>query len=128
MLGERRNDASSLLRSGLRPGDGPWSVQVIPASALEEVRPEAIEDALTLVSNVAFQGDSDGRENAFVLRGFQATAVLRDGFRVETFGGVADPELYNLEALEVIKGPQAVLFGGRQSRRSDQYAGQATAE
>ena len=36
---------------------------------------------------------------------------MRDGFRVETFGGVADPELYNLEALEVIKGPQAVLFG-----------------
>ena len=111
VLGERRNDASSLLRSGLGPGDVPWSVQVIPSSALEEVRPEAIEDALALVSNVAFQGDSDGRENAFVLRGFQATTVLRDGFRVETFGGVADPELYNLQALEVIKGPQAVLFG-----------------
>ncbi len=111
VVGQRPSEASSLLRSGLEPREVPWSVQVIPQSLLEEVRPEAIEDALTLVSNVVFQGNSDGRENAFLLRGFQAATVLRDGFRVESFGGITDPEIYNLQSIEVIKGPQAVLFG-----------------
>ena len=63
VLGERRNEASSILRTGVEPMKIPWSIQVIPESILKEVRPEALEDALTLVSNVAFQGDSDGREN-----------------------------------------------------------------
>ncbi len=111
VLGQRHSDASSLLRGGLEPSEVPGSLQVLPQTLLEEVRPEAIEDALTLVSNVVFQGDSDGRENAFLLRGFQAAAVLRDGFRVESFGGVTDPEIYNLQSIEVLKGPQAVLFG-----------------
>tara|TARA_R110000751_G_scaffold2018_18_gene10632 strand:+ start:413105 stop:415246 length:2142 start_codon:yes stop_codon:yes gene_type:complete len=111
VLGDRRNDASSVLRSGLGPLDVSRAVQVFSRTLLDEVRPETIDDALTLISNVAYQGDTDGRENAFLIRGFQSATVLRDGFRVETFGGVADPELYNLESLEVIKGPSSVLFG-----------------
>lgn len=70
VVGQRPSEATSLLRSGSEPREVPWSVQVVPQSLMEEVRPEAIEDALTLVSNVVFQGNSDGRENAFLLRGF----------------------------------------------------------
>ena len=108
MVGQRPSEASSLLRSGLEPREVPWSVQVIPQSLLEEVRPEAIEDALTLVSNVVFQGNSDGRKRLPAPRLRPAT-VLRDGFRVESFGGITDPEIYNLQSIEVIKGPQVLV-------------------
>ncbi len=111
VLGEYRNNASSILRNGLEPEEMPRSVQVIPKDLIEEVKPEALEGVLALTSNAAFLGDNDGRENTFTLRGFQETPVLRDGFRVETFGGVADPELYNLDSVEVLKGPDSILFG-----------------
>ena len=66
---------------------------------------------LTFTSNTAFLGDNDGRENSFVMRGFQGTPILRDGFRVETFGGISDPELFNVERIEVLKGPDSILYG-----------------
>ncbi len=87
------------------------SVQVISAPLIDNIKPTAIEDILVLSSNVAFLGDNDGRENTFVLRGFQSPPILRDGFRVETFGGVSDPELYNVERIEVLKGPDSILYG-----------------
>lgn len=87
------------------------SVQIIRAPLIENIKPNAIEDILSLSSNVAFLGDDDGRENSFVLRGFQSPPILRDGFRVETFGGIADPELYNVERIEVLKGPDSILYG-----------------
>ena len=87
------------------------SIQIIDNSLIETVKPVAIEDILFLSSNVSYLGDNDGRENSFVMRGFQAAPVLRDGFRVETFGGITDPELYNIDRIEVLKGPDSILYG-----------------
>jgi iron complex outermembrane recepter protein len=56
-------------------------------------------------------GDNDGRENTFIIRGFEGAPVLRDGFRLETFGGIMDPEIYGLERIEVLKGPDSILYG-----------------
>ena len=87
------------------------SIQVIDNSLIETVKPVAIEDILFLSSNISYLGDNDGRENNFVVRGFQTAPVLRDGFRVETFGGITDPELYNIDRIEVLKGPDSILYG-----------------
>ena len=97
-------------RNTLKLKELPRSVQVISNDVIQTVRPYAIEDVVTLTSNVAFLGDIDGRRNAFVMRGFQNPPILRDGFRVEQFGGVSDPELFNLERIEVLKGPDS-LYG-----------------
>ena len=77
-------------------------MQIISDDLIDAVRPYAIEDILTLASNTAFLGDNDGRENSFVMRGFQGTPVLRDGFRVETFGGVSDPDLLNVSVFPTV--------------------------
>ena len=87
------------------------SIQIIDNSLIETVKPVAIEDILSLSSNISYLGDNDGRENNFVVRGFQTAPVLRDGFRVETFGGISDPELFNIDRIEVLKGPDSILYG-----------------
>ncbi len=106
-----RDDSPDIGRNSLRPKELPRSVQIISDELIEAVQPYAIEDVLTLASNTAFLGDNDGRENSFVMRGFQGTPVLRDGFRVESFGGVTDPELFNIERMEILKGPDSILYG-----------------
>lgn len=87
------------------------SIQIIDNSLIETVKPVAIEDILSLSSNISYLGDNDGRENSFVVRGFQGAPVLRDGFRVESFGGITDPELYNMDRIEILKGPDSILYG-----------------
>ena len=87
------------------------SIQIIDNSLIETIKPVAIEDILALSSNISYLGDNDGRENNFVVRGFQTAPVLRDGFRVETFGGISDPELFNIDRIEVLKGPDSILYG-----------------
>ena len=106
-----RDDSPDIGRNSLAPRELPRSVQIISDDLIEAVDPYAIEDVLTLASNTAFLGDNDGRENSFVMRGFQGTPILRDGFRVETFGGISDPELFNVERIEVLKGPDSILYG-----------------
>lgn len=106
-----RDESPDIGRNSLPPRDLPRSVQIISDDLIDAVRPYAIEDILTFASNTAFLGDNDGRENSFVMRGFQGTPVLRDGFRVETFGGISDPELFNVERIEVLKGPDSILYG-----------------
>ena len=106
-----RDDSPDIGRNSLAPKELPRSVQIISDELIEAVDPYAIEDVLTLASNTAFLGDNDGRENSFVMRGFQGTPILRDGFRVETFGGISDPELFNVERIEVLKGPDSILYG-----------------
>ena len=106
-----RDDSPDIGRNTLAPKELPRSVQIISDELIEAVDPYALEDVLTLASNTAFLGDNDGRENSFVMRGFQGTPILRDGFRVETFGGINDPELFNVERLEVLKGPDSILYG-----------------
>ena len=103
VLGDRRNDASSVLRSGLGPLDVSRAVQVFSRTLLDEVRPETIDDALTLISNVAYQGDTDGRENAFLIRGFQSRKPRSD------------------------QGAKLGLVWRKQSWRTGQYARQAPA-
>ncbi len=106
-----RDDSPDIGRNTLTPNELPRSVQIISDELIEAVDPRAIENVLTLASNTAFLGDNDGRENSFVMRGFQSTPILRDGFRVETFGGISDPELFNVGRIEVLKGPDSILYG-----------------
>ncbi len=111
VFGEQTVKDTSIGRNLLDVGEMGRSVQIIDAQLIEEIKPVAIEDILSLSSNLSYLGDNDGRENTFVLRGFQEPPVLRDGFRVESFGGITDPELYNIERIEVLKGPDSILYG-----------------
>ncbi|MBS0380507.1 MAG: TonB-dependent siderophore receptor [Proteobacteria bacterium] len=96
----------------------PLSVQVVPQQVLVDQQDIRIDQALRNVSGVAFTAGGDTSfGNAFdavVVRGFQTDSHLRNGVRLDSFG--SDSELFtqqltNVESLEVLKGPAAILYG-----------------
>jgi iron complex outermembrane receptor protein len=93
----------------------PFSVQVVPKDVIRDQQATRIEEALGNVSGVFSLGTDSGRDANFNIRGFGSrfgsrVPVLRDGFRqYGDFRGI--PELWNLEQIEVLKGPSSLLYG-----------------
>ena len=90
----------------------PVAVQVVPKQVLQDQRVNRLHEALENVSGVRSQNDDmDGI--AFTIRGFRSLHMFRNGLSL-TGGGGSQPTVYetsNLERVEVLKGPAAVLFG-----------------
>ncbi|MEM6432433.1 MAG: TonB-dependent receptor [Cyanobacteria bacterium P01_D01_bin.115] len=105
-------NATTATRTDTPLRDIPQSIQVIPQAVLEDQQAIRLNDAVRNVSGVV-TGSNDPRGQRFIIRGFDSASVLRDGFRL-TDGGTGNigfPELANIEQLEVLKGPAAILFG-----------------
>ena len=93
--------------------DIPQSIQVIPQEVIEDQQVTDLDDVLRNASGVVPSRSNDGTGQRFIVRGFEGASVLRDGFRL-SFGAVGATgfqELANLEQVEVLKGPAAILFG-----------------
>ncbi|MEM9804003.1 MAG: TonB-dependent siderophore receptor [Cyanobacteria bacterium P01_D01_bin.56] len=91
--------------------DIPQSIQVIPREVLEDQQVIRLEDALRNVSGVTPSG-GDPRGPRFNLRGFNDATILRDGFRLSgTNSNLVPQDLSNIEQIEVLKGPAAIVFG-----------------
>jgi len=101
--------SSSTATKGSAPlRDIPQSVNVVPAPLLRDQAARSMEDALRNVPGVA-ASHGDGQRDQVVIRGFTA---ITDQFS----DGVRDDALYfrdlsNIERIEVLKGPSAVLYG-----------------
>ena len=88
----------------------PVSIQVVPQEVIRDQQITQLEEALRNTSGVTFQGEVAGRGGEFSIRGFENAPILRDGFReYGTFQ--SDPEVANLERIEVLKGPASILYG-----------------
>lgn len=88
--------------------DIPFSVQVVPRQVLEDQQIIRIDDALDNVSGVT-RADGFGRTtDDFVVRGFRAANLYRNGFRFPR-GNFA--EAANIDRIEVLKGPASIFFG-----------------
>jgi len=92
----------------------PFSVQVVPQDVLRDQQVTRIEDAVSNVSSVVSLGDVGGRGSAFNIRGFgtitNPVPLMRDGYRIyNNFQSI--PEIFNLERVEVLKGPASILYG-----------------
>lgn len=88
--------------------DLPQSVAVVPAEVLRDQRALSLQDALKNVPGVSFSS-GDGQRDQVTIRGFTAIAdQYVDGFRDD---GLYFRDLSNVERVEVIKGPAAVLYG-----------------
>ncbi|MEO0767810.1 MAG: TonB-dependent siderophore receptor [Cyanobacteria bacterium J06649_4] len=105
-------ESSTATRTDTPLRDVPQSIQVIPRQIIEDQQATGIEDALENAAGVRFLGNNGGRGLRFSIRGFDAPPVLRDGFLLPTFiGDAAEPEVANLERIEVLRGPASVLYG-----------------
>ena len=91
--------------------DTPQSITVIPEQVLEERAMFTLRDALRTVPGISLAaGEGGGRQgDNLTLRGFPAgNDIYIDGVR--DLGQYAR-DTFNLESVEVLKGPSSVLFG-----------------
>lgn len=88
--------------------DIPQTVDVVPAAVLKDQRALSIQDALKNVPGVGLS-HGDGQRDQVTIRGFSAIAdQFVDGFRDDA---LYFRDLSNVERIEVVKGPAAVLYG-----------------
>lgn len=105
-------NATTATRTDTPLRDIPQSIQVVPKEVIEDQQVIRLDDALRNVSGVV-QNSADPRGQRFQIRGFDSASVIRNGFP-QTFGftgNSAFQDLTNVEQIEVLKGPAAILFG-----------------
>ena len=104
----------TITRSSVSLEETPKSIQVFNENFMKDYQPQFINDVVTLSSSTSYLGDDHGRQNMFAIRGFSGVPVLRDGFNLTH--ATANSELYNLERVEVLKGPDSIQFWGIKPR------------
>jgi catecholate siderophore receptor len=91
--------------------DTPQSITIVPLEVMREQAAFSLRDALRNVSGVSIAaGEGGGAQgDNLTLRGFSArNDIFVDGIR--DFG-MYSRDTFNLESVEVLKGPSAVIFG-----------------
>lgn len=106
--GYQARQADAAMRTATSLGEVPQAVTVLPRALLDDQSPRSMAEALRWVPGVgAAQGE--GNRDTPVFRGTSSTAdFLFDGMRddVQYYR-----DIYNVERLEVLKGPNAMLQG-----------------
>lgn len=107
--GYKATNISTVGRTQLDASEQPRAIQVYSQQVLEDIQPASIEDIVTLAPNVMYLGDNDGRDNTFVIRGFQNSSLITDGVKFRET--ISSPELFNVQQVEVLKGADSLLYG-----------------
>jgi iron complex outermembrane recepter protein len=100
----------------------PLNVQVISKQVLKDQQVISLDKALRNISGVTTVKNDSGlgglRGQQLYLRGFQTTTLFRNGFRMDAGGDGAgnggfgiNQQFANVESIEVLKGPAAILYG-----------------
>ncbi|AFZ30440.1 TonB-dependent siderophore receptor [Gloeocapsa sp. PCC 7428] len=100
-------ESAAVTRTDTPLRDIPRSVQIIPEQVLEDQAVFRVTDAIRNVSGVVQDGGFGGTIDQLNIRGF-STEVFQDGQRTNNFGFF---DTANVERVEVLKGPAAILFG-----------------
>jgi catecholate siderophore receptor len=110
-LGEYRILNSDLFKVPSELADYPQSVTIVPQEQMREQADFTLREALRNVTGIGFvAGEGGGAQgDNLTLRGFNARSdIFLDGIRDV---GMYTRDTFNLEAVEVFKGPSALLFG-----------------
>jgi iron complex outermembrane recepter protein len=89
--------------------DMPQSVQVL---SRELIRDQAARQTSDLYRSIS--GVTQFSYSGVTARGFRQDQVRYDGVQGDPYGGFAIPQLFNVEQVEVLKGPSGMLYGGGQ--------------
>ena len=86
----------------------PLSAQVLSKQLIID---QAARDITDLYRSIA--GVSEFSYSGVTFRGFRdASNVFYDGVRGDPFSGFSVPQLFNVERVEILKGPAAAIYGG----------------
>lgn len=100
--------AGGATRTDMELKDVPQTVNVIPAAVIKDMHATSLQDVLKTVPGVGLS-TGDGQRDQVFIRGFTAIGdQFVDGFRDDA---LYFRDLSNIERLEVVKGPAAVLYG-----------------
>ena len=96
----------------------PQTINVVPKDLLEDQGVNTIDDVWRNVAGSHTTLGPGGGGN-ITLRGFNMTGwgpafsypLYFNGLRGQPYGGFSSPRLYNVEQVEVLKGPSSVLYG-----------------
>ncbi len=106
--GYNPQSAGSATKTDAPLRDIPQTVNVIPQQLLRDQAVSSMEDAMASVPGVGLS-HGDGQRDQVTLRGFSAIAdQFVDGLRDDA---LYFRDLSNIERIEVLKGPAAVLYG-----------------
>jgi iron complex outermembrane recepter protein len=91
----------------------PLNVQSISKQVLKDQQVINLDQALKNVSGVTLAAGADqGNGDQWFLRGFTTNTLFRNGFRMDNFNGFDNGQQFaNVESVEVLKGPAAILYG-----------------
>jgi catecholate siderophore receptor len=90
--------------------NAPMSITVLPQEILREQAAFSLRDSLRTVSGISMAAGEGGVQgDSLTIRGFNArNDLFLDGIRDQ---GAYTRDTFNLEAVEVLKGPSSVMFG-----------------
>lgn len=104
----KATESKSALKIDAPLRDIPQTVNVVPASVIKDQGAQSMEDVLKNVPGVGLS-NGDGQRDQVTIRGFSAIGdMFIDGMRDDA---LYFRDLSNIERVEVIKGPAAVLYG-----------------
>lgn len=89
----------------------PFAVQVVPSAVIQDQLAQRLPDITRNVSGVQTNFGYGALYEAFALRGFETNVTLRNGERVSGGIGRSSVDVANVESVEVLKGPSAMIYG-----------------
>ncbi len=103
-------EASAATRTDTPIRDVPQSIQVITRKVIEEQRTFRLANSLENIAGIVANRNTQGLNDAFLIRGFEVNNVYRNGL-IDPSNILNGTDSYNIQRLEVLKGPAAVLYG-----------------
>jgi iron complex outermembrane receptor protein len=105
-------NSSSATKTDTPIMETPMSIQVIPRAVMQDQQTTRVKDALENVSGVR-SNTTLGYGTGFIIRGFRNSRVFRNGLVANgiSTGTATELDTANLQSVEVLKGPAAMLFG-----------------
>jgi catecholate siderophore receptor len=101
-------DTGTGLKIDAQQKDVPQTMNVVTAEVMRDQGARSLQDVMKNVPGVGL-ATGDGQRDAFVIRGFTALYdILLDGVRDDS---QYFRDLYNIDRIEILKGPAAALYG-----------------
>jgi iron complex outermembrane receptor protein len=105
-VGYLATNSTSGTRTNMLIQNLPQSLLVIPNEILEDLNATTLFEAIEYAGGLTQGSDQDTPNNVYI-RGFQTDWPLRNG--IKRVGAVLDAA--NIERIEVVKGPAAIMYG-----------------